>query len=983
MKMSKENRAIFLKTVLLALLFGLVFWVADSIYQMFYFKEDLQYMFFHEPLSFRDSLLFDIPRNSKFFRISFMAASLLAGSLVGLLLVRNQQRNVALQASEKKYRQAITAVNDGIFNFIIPENRTELSPVCYTMLGYEPETFPLSSDVFSNLLHPEDRNRTETIIRRYVKEGEPFSAEFRMRNRDGQWVWVQLRGQTVQWDADKNPVIVAGIIANIDNRVRTQRRLKKYTERLEEAEHIARMGYWELDNRQGSWDWSREIFRILQIKPGAVSTSSKKTPMRYIHQDDLAEVTKAFVASQANQRPFDSTHRLKLKSGEIKYVHVRGHHIFNVHGKPVRSFGTIQDITETRRTEQALYDSERRYRALFENAGEGILLIDKDTEKIKHANRTMCRMLGYSIDEITALTLKDILPDEDYKKHLSWLEVSEGESVLVRDAYCLKKGGSAFPTEINVSALVIDGHKMVVGFFSDLTAGIELENERRMLKFAVDNSGIGIVICDPAGACYYANAAALDKMDYSREEIERMNIWDLDQKFTRQEFDNVWKILKRNKLLRREGVHHNKNGTTYDVEYTIDYLALGSNEYACIYIQDISQRKKFEGELVTAKEKAEHSDRLKTLFLANMSHEIRTPMNGILGFADLLQQPNLAENQRNDYAKIINECGNNLLQLINDILDISKIEAGEVKIVKGEFCVNRMMEELYGMFEPMLFKPDNAITFDLRKSLRDDECVIISDENRLRQILTNLISNALKFTRHGSVEFGYIQKNNELEFFVKDSGIGIPADKLDAIFEPFRQVDESLSKKYRGTGLGLAIVKNYARLLEGDIRVESEEGKGSCFYLSIPFESGGTLFSERSTGISRDKILAYNWSDKQVLIVEDDQINFMLLKTLVEKTGATVIHAETATDAVDKGLHLPDLALVLMDVRLPDFTGWEATRLIKEKRPDLPIIAQTANAMNEDREKSFQVGCDGYIKKPISKEIFYRTLDQFFSVEPS
>jgi PAS domain S-box-containing protein len=974
------TKNIFLKTLMIAIIFGMIFWIAESIYQFFYFKENFQFMVFHEPLKFDESLfnINKMSRSSLFYRISFMISSLLAGIIVGLLLKRNQERDSALRESEKNYREAISAVNDGIFSFSIPDNFATVSPPCFTMLGYEPDEFPVSYEIFSNLLHPDDRKQTETIIKRYVVAGEPFSVEFRMKTRNGHWLWVQSRGHVIEWDSQKHPVRVTGILANIDSRVKTQKRLREYTERLEEAENIAKIGHWEFDYQAEIWNWSNAIFNIIQMKNDLGITPTRRAPLKYIHPEDRETVESEFTASLKSHKPFNCIHRLLLNNGEIKYVNERGHHIFDSNGSPIRSFGTIQDITETRKTEQALYDSEKRYRALFEGAGEGILVVDKETSRIKHANKAMCRLLGYNLDGINKLILRDIHPEQAFNINSAWFNVKNGETLFSSDVLCKRNDGTSFPVEINSSAIEIDGHEAVVGCFTDLTESYKLDQERRMLKFAVDNAAIEVFICNPDGSCHYANSAACEKLGYSRDEIEHLNIWDFDKKFSSKSFTEIWQRLKVERTLRAESEQVDKNGKTFQVEYTTDFLVLGDKEYACLYIQDITERKEFESALVKAKEDAERSDRLKSLFLANMSHEIRTPMNGILGFADLLQRKDISETKRQEYAKIINECGNNLLQLINDILDISKIEAGEIKVVKNQFCLNIMMEDIYTLFEPMLENADGKICFEMRKSLRDDECIIRSDENRLRQIITNLLSNAIKFTKHGNISFGYIAKEKTIEFYVKDTGIGIPPDKLSTIFEPFRQAEESLSRKYRGTGLGLAIAKNYVKLLGGEMSVESKVNFGSTFYFSIPFEKPEEKFRPKQKS-SLEKTSVLKWINKKILIVEDDRINFMLLEKLIEKTGAAIFHAATGRDAVEMGTSIPDLDLILMDVRLPDFTGWEATRKIKRFNPDIPIVAQTANAMPEDREKSFDAGCDAYLPKPISKELFYGTLDKFLN----
>ena len=395
-------------------------------------------------------------------------------------------------------------------------------------------------------------------------------------------------------------------------------------------------------------------------------------------------------------------------------------------------------------------------------------------------------------------------------------------------------------------------------------------------------------------------------------------------------------------------------------------------------IADINQRKESQKQLEhytvcleKAKQKAEESDRLKSAFLANISHEIRTPMNGILGFANLQMGNDQTLEKCQQYAKIISGCGNNLMQLLNDILDISKIEAGEVEIKKENFCINKIIEELYDFYEPQTKHEGKKLSLQMHKSLRDDEAIIYSDKRYLRQILTNLLSNALKFTNKGEILIGYNAKENGIEIFVKDSGEGIALELLDKMFEPFRQGEEILSRKYHGTGLGLAIAKSYTELLGGYMRVESEADQGTTFYLTLPYSKNGKIQSSSPELLTEINCI---WKDKTFLIVEDNHISFMLLENLLENTGVKILHAETARQSVDIAESNSDLDLILMDMRLSDFTGWEAAKIIKKINPDLPIIAQTANANSSDKIKTFQAGCEAYLTKPIIKNEFYDTI---------
>jgi CheY-like chemotaxis protein len=272
------------------------------------------------------------------------------------------------------------------------------------------------------------------------------------------------------------------------------------------------------------------------------------------------------------------------------------------------------------------------------------------------------------------------------------------------------------------------------------------------------------------------------------------------------------------------------------------------------------------------------------------------------------------------------------------------------------------------------------LSLQMHKSLRDDEAVIYSDKRYLHQILANLIDNALKFTKEGEILIGYNAKRNGIEFFVKDSGKGIPPELLDKIFEPFRQGEEVLARKHHGTGLGLTIAKNYAELLGGYMWTESELNRGTTFYLTLPYSENakvpeGHLMAAAETD--------YQWRNKKFLIVEDNNISFMLLENLLEETGVKILRAETAQQSIDIVKANNDLDLVLMDVRLPDFTGWEAAKIIKKDNPGLPIIAQTANANSEDKIKTFQAGCEAYLTKPIIKKEFYDTIKKCLEKDKS
>ncbi|HYW94647.1 MAG TPA: PAS domain S-box protein [Bacteroidales bacterium] len=388
-------------------------------------------------------------------------------------------------------------------------------------------------------------------------------------------------------------------------------------------------------------------------------------------------------------------------------------------------------------------------------------------------------------------------------------------------------------------------------------------------------------------------------------------------------------------------------------------------------------RRQLEQELVEAKIRAEESDKLKTSFLANMSHEIRTPMNGILGLAQLLTQNKLDDEERTEYLSMIGSNGKLLMNLVNDIIDISRIESNQVDLNEGEFSLNDMMSELLSFIQSeKMVKNKDKVELKMITGLDNDNSAIIADQSKLKQVLTNLIGNAIKFTLHGTVEFGYLVENDStLKFFVKDSGIGISADKLQVIFDRFTQVDQSLTRPFGGSGLGLAISKGFVERMGGTIWAESELEKGAAFYFTIPYKYSVRM--KRKPEEKKQHSQYFNWEDISILVVEDNYVSFKLLEISLSKTGVGIIHAADGQVAIDKVKEHPEIDIVLMDIQLPVLNGYDATAEIKRIRPDLPVIAQTANAMDDDRLKCLNAGCSDYITKPIVLDKLYSVINNY------
>ena len=382
-------------------------------------------------------------------------------------------------------------------------------------------------------------------------------------------------------------------------------------------------------------------------------------------------------------------------------------------------------------------------------------------------------------------------------------------------------------------------------------------------------------------------------------------------------------------------------------------------------------------ELQISKEKAEESDRLKSAFLANMSHEIRTPMNGILGFTNLLQKPNLTGVKQREYIEIIKKSGDRMLNTVNNIIDISKIESGQMKVSFSSVNIGDNLNHLYSFFKPEVHKKGMQLISN--NVFIEEEILIQTDEEKLNSILTNLVKNAIKYSIKGQIEFGYeLKKDNEktwLEFYVKDSGIGIPKERQHAIFERFIQADIEDKHARQGSGLGLTISKAYVEVLGGKIWVDSKVEKGSTFYFTIPYIE--TLKNE----ISQENIDAGDDSltlNLKVLITEDDETSSELLSIISDRFAKEIIYSKTGKESIIACQNNPDFDLILMDIQLPGMNGYEVTRKIREFNKEVVIIAQTAYGFSGDREKALDAGCNDYISKPINNDKFDALMRKHF-----
>jgi PAS domain S-box-containing protein len=671
-------------------------------------------------------------------------------------------------------------------------------------------------------------------------------------------------------------------------------------------------------------------------------------------------------------------------------------HVPVVHGsKVVGTLEITKDITsfkhredELKQSKEQAEESEEFFRSIFENSpvGKSITGLDGSLK----TNKAFSDMLGYSFEEFQTKNLKDITHPDDIQKTVDAVEtlLKGEESVINFEKKYIHKDGSIVYSDV-VTTLQKNKNGEPLFFITsvnDITKRKlyeeKLNESLALLRIAGEKAKLGgwNVNLKENRSYWSDEVAAIHEMPagfaplvqdainfYAPEWRERITKVFADCVHQGIPFDQEMEIItgggKRVWINTIGEAVKDDNGNIFKVQGAF---------------QDISGRKKAEEALIAAMEHAQESDRLKSAFLANMSHEIRTPMNGILGFAELLKEPDLTGDQQQEYIDIIGKSGKRMLNIINDIIDISKIESGLMKLDIKESNINEQVEYIYTFFKPEVEAKGMKLSF--KNTLSAKEAIIKTDHGKVCSILTNLVKNAIKYTKEGFIEFGYnlIETDNcpSLRFYVKDTGIGIPKDRQDAIFERFIQSDIADKMARQGAGLGLSITKAYVEMLGGKIWVQSEAGIGSAFFFTLPYHAEAvkeSLDQQLETSGKPDTIRKLN-----ILIAEDDEASEMLIDLIVKIFGNEILKARTGTEAVESCRQNPDIDLVLMDIRMPEMGGYEATRQIREFNKDVVIIAQTAYGLAGDKEKSIEAGCNDYIAKPIVKGELHALIKKYF-----
>ncbi len=674
----------------------------------------------------------------------------------------------------------------------------------------------------------------------------------------------------------------------------------------------------------------------------------------------------------------------RKKNGEIIHVENIAYSV-NYNGRKARHV-IVHDITGQKSVEQKgreaienLRNERLLLRTLIDNIPDSIYSKDLDCRKTL-VNKAELGFMGAKTEaEVLGKNDFDFYPAELAEKFYADDQsvIQSGKPVLNREEYILDENGKKrWLLSSKLPLRDKDNHVIgLVGIGRDITdrklAEEDLkENEERhrtILQTAMD----GFWLFDLNGKMLEVNQTYCLMSGFSEKEILNMAVFELVADELAQNVNKrLQKVMKIGED-RFETRHRRKDGSFFFVEVSIQFQKAEGGRFVA-FVHDITNRKRDEKELLAAKEKAEESDRLKSAFLTNMSHEIRTPMNGILGFTELLKIPGLTGEQQDEYIQIIKKSGDRMLNIINDIVDISKIEAGQMELSLSEININEQLDNLFAFFKPEVEGKGMKLSFNNGLDAKDAN--VITDREKLDAVLTNLIKNAIKYSDQGSIEFGYVVKIQsqehapEIEFYVKDTGIGVPKDRQQAIFDRFVQADISDTRAFEGAGLGLSITKAYLEMLEGKIWVESEEGKGSTFYFTLPYNQK-TVQKPIAFEPVPLTITAVQVTDLKILIADDDEISATLLSMALRSMSKKVLRVKNGFDAVEACRNNPDIDLIMMDIKMPGMDGYEATQLIRQFNNSVYILAQTAFGLTADREKSIKSGCNDYISKPIDVKL--------------
>lgn len=940
--------------------------------------------------------------------------------------------------AEKRYLQPI-----GFFEHDFAKDTLWWSDEVFHILGFPIAKQPPSFEAFIQRVPKRDADRLIDLVERAEKFGKNYTMTYAYQIPQKPLKHILVKTEVV-FDENKNPTGLNGAVQDITDQIRYEELINQQKEELEiqakmlenkikvhRADHEHNVeslmdsipGFAFIKDSQLNYVHANSAFcNLLNIPQDEIKGKTdfdifpEDLAKKYIQDDKkVLQTGKELMVEETTVDANKSGKRFVVATRKIPWYDTRGK-LKGLYGlgfdisdlklyeetkqardEAIRANERLQELNEEqeilneelRTTNEELTETIQRESKLLERlnlvmkvTSDGVFDWDLATNKVYYSPRWK-EILGYEDHELPNefSTWEQLTNSEDVLKTMEKIEAmtsgtAEGYTLTFQMKH---KKGHWVDILVKTKVFCDQDHKAyrIVGTHSDISEKIKQEKEFKRLfeelKTIYHNDPTYIIIKDTENNVLKVTESVTELIGKPTHLIEgqpaKMIYGDKAEEYYQDDLEVI--ESKTAVKHRQKQVVNQKDGSCKWIQVDKVPILDDHNEVTGIIIfgTDIT-------ELKIAQQKAEESSQLKTEFLNNLSHEVRTPMNGILGFSSLLNNPGITEEKRKNYVSIIQNSSKQLLQILNDILEISSLETKQVSLRENEFNINEVLMDLFAIFN--IKAKDKHLALYLKKAISDKPCNIVADKTKLIKILSNLLDNAIKYTHEGYVEFGYSILNEMIIFYVKDTGIGVAKENFEMIFNRFSQEDKYYSQKTGGLGLGLSISKEHAELMGGSITLESVKGEGSTFYLSIPHKSK-IDFSNKIPLNDQTSNGAFT-----ILIAEDEEINFLYLKALFEeeiKGDYTIIHAKTGKEAVEICNKNPNINLVLMDIKMPIMGGYEATHLIKEKYPKLPVIFQTAYSISSDIAEAFEHGCDDFISKPIQKTDFFRVIYKYIKIK--
>ncbi len=850
-------------------------------------------------------------------------------------------RTIELKQSEEKWRDLFETSRDVVYISTVDGGFLDINPAGEELFGYTRDEL-IEIDILDLYLNKGERKKflSEIEERGFVKD-----YEISFKKKDGTPI-DSLSTATVRRDREGNTIGYHGMIRDITERKQAEEALKDSEESYRNLVENLNDVVYNID-LGGNFTYISPI--IEKISGYKVDEFIGKSIATFIHPEDLPRVKAIFKQNTANQNETNEF-RVMEKDGSTRYVSISGRVQWK-NKKPIGITGIMTDITERKHAEEELRVRDRA----IESSISAIGLSDLKG-KLAYVNPAFLKYWGYEdAKEVLGRPSVEFWSTGD--ELLEVVEALRKRESWVGEIVAIKKDGSSFNAQLSAN-IVTDGTGEPIYLMAsvvDITEQKEIEEKLReseiRMKSFMDSATDGFFLFDSKLNIVDVNKIILDRIGAQKEFIVGKNLLEISPKSKESgRYEKYLEVIKTGNPFFVDDVMTDVK----DGELNVAVKAFKVEGGLGVTITDISERIKSEEELKVAKLRAEQANHAKSEFLANMSHEIRTPMNGILGFSELLMEEDLTEEQKEN-VKTIYESGNVLLSLINDILDLSKIESGKMKVNEEEFYLLELFNSTIMLLNPKAQEKGLGLKLKIDKDISSR---IVSDPDKIRQIIINLVGNAIKFTDTGSVNVSVKMKEKGdekhlLTVMVKDTGVGIPPEKIETIFDPFSQADASTTRQYGGTGLGLSITKNLVELLGGKVKISSKLGKGSTFTFSIPTKE--PINKEEAT---------QRVESKKVLIIEDDPSTLRLYRKFLEKSGFEVISSKMGRDTIPLAEeHFP--AIIILDIILPDIFGWEVLRELKknEKTSNIPVIVVSVLT---EKNKAISLGAIDYLEKPIA-----------------